>query len=136
DFHLLTCARARAYFVQKVCGEIARKTWPRLKSTASLEQYVGRNSCIAKVIEREGMSKWLGAMLLTMMIALAAQADDLGALDQRFRTLYSQGKYSEAATVGEHVLKITEQTRGPSDVAAASALHNLATVYHAQGRYE
>src|SRR5262252_8205613 len=65
-----------------------------------------------------------------------AQTDDLGALDRQFRALYSQGKYAEAASIGERVLKITEQGRGPDDLGTAAALNNIALVYGIQGRYE
>jgi tetratricopeptide (TPR) repeat protein/CHAT domain-containing protein len=88
------------------------------------------------------MSRWLGAILLATFTALAAsgpaaaQANDLAALDQQFRTLYSQGKYADAAAVGEYVLKITEQAQGPNDPATAAALNNLAVVYSIQGRHE
>jgi hypothetical protein len=54
-----------------------------------------------------------GVTLLATITAFAAsaagQVNDLGALDQQFRALYSQGKYAEAATVAERVPKITEQ---------------------------
>src|SRR5262245_58560760 len=88
------------------------------------------------------MSRWLGAILLAVFTTLAAsepaaaQADDLGALDQQFRALYSQGKYAEAAKIGERVLKFTERAHGPNAPATAAALDNLAGGDWNQGRYE
>jgi len=66
----------------------------------------------------------------------AAQADDLGVLDRQFRALYSKGNYADAATVGERVLKLTEQAQGPNSPATAAALNNLALAYWNQGRYK
>jgi len=92
------------------------------------------------------MSRWLGAMLLAVIMVLAAsgpaaaQADDRSALVQQFRefmALYSEGKYTEAATtIGERVLKFTEQEHGSHAPATAPVLNNLAVVYNFQGRYE
>jgi hypothetical protein len=45
---------------------------------------------------------------------------------QQSRSLCSQGKYADATTVGERVLKLTEQAQGPNDPATAVALNNLA----------
>jgi tetratricopeptide (TPR) repeat protein len=88
------------------------------------------------------MGRWLRGMLLAMIISFAAsgpaaaQVDDLGAFDQQFRALYSQGKYAEAATFGERLIKITEQAHGSNTPATAAALNNLAMMYQALGRYE
>jgi CHAT domain-containing protein/Tfp pilus assembly protein PilF len=88
------------------------------------------------------MGKWLGTVALVVMMMFAAsgpaapQADDLGALDRQFEGLYRQGRYAESAAVGEHVLKLTEQTRGPNHPATAAVLNNLANVYSRQGRTE
>jgi tetratricopeptide (TPR) repeat protein len=97
---------------------------------------------IVAVNARETMSRWLGAILLATFTAwaasgpAAAQINDLGALDRQFRELYGQGKYADAATVGERVLQLTEQAQGPNGAATAAALNNLGLVHQAQGRYE
>src|SRR5262245_37087718 len=80
------------------------------------------------------MNRWLGALLLAVIIALvasgssAAQADDLSARDRQFQALHCQGKYPEAATVGERVLKIREEALGPEHAGGGT--------YDDQGRYE
>jgi CHAT domain-containing protein/tetratricopeptide (TPR) repeat protein len=88
------------------------------------------------------MTRWLGAILLATFAALAtsgpaaAQTDDPAALEQQFRALYSQGKYVDAATVAERLLKIVERAQGANSPATATALNYLAAVYQIQNRYE
>jgi tetratricopeptide (TPR) repeat protein/CHAT domain-containing protein len=88
------------------------------------------------------MSRWIRAILLvtfTVFAAsspVAAQANDLDALYQQFSALYSQGKYADAAKVGERVLQITEQAEGPNSRNTAGAINNLGAVYQAQSRHE
>jgi hypothetical protein len=64
-----------------------------------------------------------------------AQADDFGSLHKQLEALYGQGKFTEAATIAERILKITEAARGPNDLQTAVALNNLGIVYEAELKY-
>jgi tetratricopeptide (TPR) repeat protein len=63
------------------------------------------------------------------------QVDDLDTLSKQFTTLYGQGKYTEAATIAEQLLKLIEAARGPNDPLTAIALNNLGVVYNQEGKY-
>jgi len=45
-------------------------------------------------------------------------------LNNNARSLYQQGKYSEAAKAAEEALKVAEKTFGPSDPHVAASLNN------------
>jgi tetratricopeptide (TPR) repeat protein len=64
-----------------------------------------------------------------------AQADNLGSLSEQAKALYDQGKYTEAATIAERILKLTEVARGPNDLQTVAALNNLGAVYWQESKY-
>ncbi len=51
------------------------------------------------------------------------------------QTALQQGRYAEAETMFLFLLKKAEEDFGPEDPKVASALRNLATLYHLQGRH-
>ena len=56
-------------------------------------------------------------------------------LNDKYNTLYDQGRYSEAVKVAEEELKVAENTFGKDDPAVAYANYALGFAYNAQGRY-
>lgn len=51
------------------------------------------------------------------------------------QTVLQQGRYAEAKRMFLALLKKAEENFGPEDPKVASAIRNLAAVYHLQGRY-
>ena len=84
---------------------------------------------------------WLGvagfALLLSLGLSSAswAQSDELSVLDAQVIKLYQAGKYSDASSVAERALALSEQLYGPSHPNVAVALNDLAELYRAEGRY-
>ena len=86
------------------------------------------------------MRRLLIVLALVLLSAVAGKAlaqarNDLVKLYQTFIQLSSEGKYAEAAIIGERILKLTEAERGPNVPATVAALNNLANVYANLGRY-
>src|SRR5579863_7411893 len=79
----------------------------------------------------------LAACLLCLVIArpLAGQDARWRELSQSLMQLYAQGRYTEAIPVAEEALKVAQATFGPSHVATAASMNNLAELYRALGRY-
>ena len=56
-------------------------------------------------------------------------------LNEKARTLYQQGRYSEAAEVALELLRVAEKTFGSNHAKVAESLNNLASVYQADAKY-
>ncbi len=52
-----------------------------------------------------------------------------------YRTLYQQGRYSEAEPYAIETLRLGTEELGPNDPTTAALLDNLAGLYEAQGHY-
>jgi len=66
---------------------------------------------------------------------VAAQQDELSALNQEVVQLYRAGKYAAATKVAQRALAIAEDKFGPDHPEVGTTLNNLALLYRAQGRY-
>ena len=53
----------------------------------------------------------------------------------RYTTLYQQGRYSEAISYAAKALKLGEEEFGPDHTTTATLLNDLAELYRAQGNY-
>ena len=86
---------------------------------------------------RQRISVALGAFLLAgwAVLSLAAQQGRWEELNEQVITLYGQGKYTEAVPIAQTALRVAEATFGPQHPDVATALNNLAGLYHDQGKY-
>src|SRR5262245_66400947 len=78
-------------------------------------------------------------LLCTATAAAWGQASDWEQAEQLEGQLFQldqQGKYAEAARVGEHLLAISEKMFGPTHPGTAAALNNLAAEYTSMGEYK
>ena len=80
--------------------------------------------------------------VLTLLLAVVnwlpathGQSPELSEVSRRVVDLYSQGRYAEAAPLGEKAVRLSEQEFGPDHPSTAITLDNLAQLYYAQGRY-
>jgi tetratricopeptide (TPR) repeat protein len=84
---------------------------------------------------------WLGVAGFVLLLGLGlsgaswAQSDELSVLNRQVVQLYQAGKYSDASSVAERALALSEQLYGPSHPNVAVALNDLAELYRAEGRY-
>jgi CHAT domain-containing protein/Tfp pilus assembly protein PilF len=69
------------------------------------------------------------------VLSLAAQQGRWEELNEQVITLYGQGKYTEAVPIAQTALRVAEATFGPQHPDVATALNNLAGLYHDQGKY-
>ncbi len=77
-------------------------------------------------------------LVLAVSLALPAYAQEALWKDLRVkvRTLYHQGRYTEATKVAQEALKVAENTFGPDHPNLATSLNNLAELYRRlQGKY-
>lgn len=80
------------------------------------------------------LSRALSPLLLVLAVALwpaTAWAQDWDSLVQQFNQLYREGRFQEAARVGERALRVAEKTYGPQDPKVAETLDALAVTYNA-----
>jgi CHAT domain-containing protein len=86
------------------------------------------------------LGRWVFFLLISLAVSAslglpAAARDQAAALIVKADDLFSSGRYSEAAVVGQQALAIREKTLGPNHPDVATALHLLANSYTFQARY-
>lgn len=84
------------------------------------------------IIWRVSIGVFLIAALLVVWIpcfSFAEDAADIEKLKEQLNKLYSQGRYSEAAEIGEHLLRMVEKAKGPDHPETAISLNKLALSY-------
>jgi CHAT domain-containing protein/tetratricopeptide (TPR) repeat protein len=67
--------------------------------------------------------------------ARAQGTDDLTRLSTQFSQLFTQGKFAEAAPIGERYVAVARKRYGENHPNFASGLNNLAEVYRVMARY-
>ncbi len=65
----------------------------------------------------------------------SGQSSELMEAFNSYRTLYQQGRYSEAEPYAKEALRLGTEELGPNDPTTALLLNDLALIYQAQGRY-
>ncbi len=75
-------------------------------------------------------------MVLVVSFTLPAYAQEIlwKELKEKTDTLYQQGRYSEAISVGKEALKIAEETFGSTHPNVGTSLNILALLFQAQGK--
>ena len=65
----------------------------------------------------------------------SGQSSELMEAYNSYKTLYQQGRYSEAEPYAKEALRLGIEEFGPNDPTTATLLNNLALLYKAQGHY-
>ena len=65
-----------------------------------------------------------------------ATAEDISALNQQVIDLYRSRLYDKAMPLAQRAREHAEREFGPDHAETATALNNLAALYHAQGHYK
>ena len=67
---------------------------------------------------------------------MADKQDDLAklsSLNKQVTELYQAGKFNEAIPIAQESLELSEKALGPDHPDTATALNNLAALYHSHG---
>ena len=65
----------------------------------------------------------------------SGQSPELMEAYNSYKTLYQQGRYSDAEPYAKESLRLGTEEFGPNDPTTATLLNDLADLYRAQGRY-
>ena len=74
-------------------------------------------------------------LFISFTISAYAQENLVHELSRKMFKLFQQGRYVEAAKVGEEALSVAEKKFGPEHLDVATCLSNLAELYRLQGKY-
>ncbi len=82
-----------------------------------------------------GRALTLIAVLSLWPASAVGQSAEVMDAYNRYRELYTQGRYEQAIPFAEKALKLGERELGPKDRDTAPLLNDLALLYKIQGRY-
>jgi tetratricopeptide (TPR) repeat protein len=77
----------------------------------------------------------LGMLIASIGVATTQSDETVDALNARVEELHTSGKFGEAASIAERVVKLAEHRYGPDHPQVAQSLEKLASLYYRQGRH-